>query len=301
MSSKNWCFTLNNYSEQEYRHIVEYAESDPGCHYLVAGREVGESDTPHLQGFVCFTGRKSLTQAKAILGARLHLEVARGTPSQAADYCKKDGDYAEFGTLPVSQGHRSDWDAFREYVVDLGRVPNDLEIAGRFPSLFARYHSSCRTIAQACLPRIRLVPEGSALRNWQSELFDVLEGDCPQGDRFIHFYIDSTGNTGKSWFCSYMLDKLPERTQVLGVGKVSDIAYMLDSEKDIVLIDCERSASEFLQYRILEQMKNQRVTSTKYSATVKLFRKCPHVIVFMNEEPNMEALSTDRYVLKYLN
>lgn len=300
MSAKNWCFTLNNWTQPEYDHIVEYANSCSDCIYFVAGREVGDSGTPHLQGFICFGSRRSLNAVKSALSARMHLEVARGTPEEASVYCKKDGDYVEYGTLPPSQGHRADWDSFREYVMDLGRVPNDLEIAGRFPSLFARYSSACRTIAQACLPRPRLVAEGSTLRDWQSSLRDALIGEC-EDDRSILFYVDSEGNTGKSWFCRYMLDNYEERVQMLGVGRVTDIAYMIDPEKDIFLIDCERSASEFLQYRVLEQMKNRIVTSTKYTATMKVIRKVPHVVVFMNEPPKMDALSADRYVVIDLN
>lgn len=91
------------------------------------------------------------------------------------------------------------------------------------------------------------------------------------------------------------------RVQMLGVGRVTDIAYLIDPEKDIFLIDCERSASEFLQYRVLEQLKNRLVTSTKYTATMKVVRKIPHVVVFMNEEPNMNALSTDRYIVEHLS
>lgn len=167
MSAKNWCFTLNNYSAQEEQHIHDVAVSDgSSILYLVSGREVGDSGTPHLQGFVAFGARKSLTQVKSILGARLHLEIARGSPSQASDYCKKDGDFFEHGVLPLGSGRRTDWDAYTDWVISLGRVSTDLEVAGHFPSLFARYSGACRTIAQAALPVPELVPADSVLRPW---------------------------------------------------------------------------------------------------------------------------------------
>lgn len=299
MSARNWCFTLNNWTEVELQHLSDFAANDTNCVYLIAGREDAGGGTPHLQGFVCFASRRSLSQVRADLSSRAHFEIARGTPEEASAYCKKERDFVEFGALPPSSGNRTDWDTFRSYVVDLGRVPNDLEVAFRFPSLYARYPHACRTIAQASLPRPRLCPEGSTLRDWQSALATALENEC-HDDRSILFYVDHEGNQGKSFFCRYMIDNFWARTQVLGVGKVTDIAFMLDTEKDIVLIDCERSASEFLQYRILEQMKNQWVTSTKYTATVKVFRRIPHVVVFMNEEPDKNALSADRYIIHYL-
>lgn len=296
--AKRWCFTLNNYSAQEEQHVAD-AFSLGGIDYLVAGREVGDSGTRHLQGYVCFESRRGITQVKAILGARLHLEVARGSPAQASDYCKKDGDFMEFGTCPGPQGRRTDWDAFKEWVVSLGRVPTDREIARDFPSLYARYEAKCRFIASAALPDPELLSGAPVLREWQVVLHDALVPECTD-DRSILFYVDKDGNTGKSWFCRYMLEKYATRTQLLGVGRVTDIAYMVDEEKDIFLIDCERSASEFLQYRVLEQMKNRMVVSTKYNGRMKVLRKIPHVVVFMNEDPNMEALSADRYILTSL-
>lgn len=299
VGAKRWCFTLNNYSTQEEQHVADFGAALSGLEYLVAGREIGDSGTPHLQGFVCFTQRNTLIQLKAALGARLHAEVARGSPSQASDYCKKDGDYMEFGTLPTGQGKRSDWDDFKEWVSQLGRVPTDLEIAGEFPSLFARYHSACQVIAQSALPRPRLVDADPTLRDWQSNLRDTLIEPC-EDDRQILFYIDSEGNKGKSWFCRFMMQEYETKVQMLGVGRVVDIAYLIDPEKEIFLIDCERSASEFLQYRVLEQLKNRIVTSTKYSATVKILRHVPHVVVFMNEEPKEGQLSDDRYNMNYI-
>lgn len=297
--AKRWCFTLNNFSPQEYQHIAD-AYGSGTLEYIVAGRETGESGTPHVQGFVCFNSRVSLQHVKSFLGARLHCEVSRGTPQEASDYCKKDGDFLEFGTLPAPQGKRSDWDAYKDWVVSLGRVPTDLEIAHDFPSLFARYHAACRTIAESALPRPKLVPDGANLRDWQGVLVDALKEPCDD-DRSVLFYVDPTGNSGKSWLCRYMLQHYEARVQLLGIGRVVDMAFMVDAEKDIFLIDCERSASEFLQYRVLEQLKNRLVTSTKYSSVVKILRKIPHVVVFMNEEPDQEALSADRYIIEHLN
>ena len=293
MSARFWCFTLNNYSHQEEQHIFDQGTDNDAVLYLVVGREVGESGTPHLQGFVAFRTRLRLVEVKAVLGARLHLEIARASPSQAANYCKKDGDFVEYGTCPIGQGRRGDWDAYSDWVVALGRIPTDLEIAREFPSLFARYSGACRTIAQAALPVPRLVPDGSTLRPWQQDLCDAL--DVPADDRTISFYVDEEGNKGKSWLCRYLMQERPTEVQLLGIGRVVDVAYLLDSEKRIFLIDCERSASQFLQYRVLEQIKNRLVTSTKYLAQMKILRYTPHVVVFMNEIPDMNALSDDRY------
>lgn len=294
MSATRWCYTLNNPSEDESLHIQQLGSSH-GIVYHIFGREVGESGTPHLQGFVIFGTRKSLACVKSIISARLHLETTRATNQAASDYCKKDGDYVVYGTMPVdSRGNRSDWDSFKQWVVSLNRVPTDLEIAGQFPSLYARYSNACFTIASSALPRPQLVPDGSTLRPWQRDLHDLLADDCDD-DRTIQFFIDENGNSGKSWFCRYMLQEYPEKVQMLGIGRVTDMAFLIDPEKSIFLIDVERSACEYLQYRVLEQLKNRLVMSTKYTTAMKILRKIPHVIVFSNEQPDRTKLSRDRY------
>jgi len=50
-----------------------------------------------------------------------------------------------------------------------------------------------------------------------------------------------------------------------------------------------------LQYGVLEQLKNRMVFSPKYNSCHKIIRRISHVIVFINEEPDMNALTGDRY------
>lgn len=96
--ARHWVFTLNNPGPIPRDSVVDVALVD----YIVVGSEVGESGTPHYQGYVAFKDRKRLTQVRAICPSA-HWEVTRGTPKQASDYCKKDGDYYEHGELPAAQ------------------------------------------------------------------------------------------------------------------------------------------------------------------------------------------------------
>lgn len=88
---RNWCFTCNNYSleDEALFRALEYA-------YLVYGREIGDSGTPHLQGYVQFLRKLRLTALKK-LHRTCHWEVAKGTAKENFDYCSKDGDYFESG------------------------------------------------------------------------------------------------------------------------------------------------------------------------------------------------------------
>lgn len=97
--AKNWCFTINNPTE------VDFPWSDLEAlelfDYVCVGKETGQEGTPHLQGYVVTNKRMRLAGLKKLF-PRAHLEVSRGTPNQASDYCKKDGDFIEYGTLPKS-------------------------------------------------------------------------------------------------------------------------------------------------------------------------------------------------------
>lgn len=107
--AKDFCFTLNNYTTDDIYKLRELENSDAVC-YIICGLESGESGTPHVQGFVQLERKKTLAGVKSLLGSnRYHVEIRRGTPEQASEYCKKDGDYFEFGSIRTTgQGHRSD-------------------------------------------------------------------------------------------------------------------------------------------------------------------------------------------------
>lgn len=293
---KHWCFTLNNYTAAEQIHLSTLI-NNPQVSYLIYGREVGENNTPHLQGYVSFTLRKRLNNVKDLIGARCHLEVARGTPTQNREYCSKEGDFDEYGTLPAQQGKRGEFDVYVEYVKALGRVPSQLEMARDFPSLFARYASAMRTIAQANLDAIPLVPADTILREWQQDLLEDL--DTEPDDREIKFFVDHEGNTGKTFFCRYLVSHRRD-VQILRVGKRDDLAYSVDETKKIFIFDIPRTQMEYLQYPVLEMLKDQMVYSAKYRSVMKTLGHIPHVVVFGNEAPDMNKMSMDRFNIKEL-
>ena len=72
---KYWCFTLNNPTSDERDKILAL-DGDRQLEYLVFGNEVGDSGTPHLQGFVAFVARVRLTQLKQVISERAHFEAA---------------------------------------------------------------------------------------------------------------------------------------------------------------------------------------------------------------------------------
>ena len=122
--TQNYCFTHNNYPNTIVEDEIE-------CQYIIYGKEVGDSGTPHLQGLVRFKQIKSLKQAIGLLPGS-HVEATKSLQA-AIEYCKKEGDYTERGTPPVSQKEKGEkekrkWKEIRE-AAEEGRyddIPEDL-------------------------------------------------------------------------------------------------------------------------------------------------------------------------------
>ena len=293
--SKRWCFTLNNYTQGEYDLLCDALEN---CKYGVVGKEIAETGTPHLQGFCIFDTNRRLNAVRRYLGLRGHYEAARGTSEQASTYCKKGGDFREFGSLPNQGGKRNDISSFVRWVSDVdGRARSEREIMLEYPALYMRYRGSCLRMAELLAPTPQQQP--GELREWQRELeCDLL--DEPD-DRSVRFVIDEEGGRGKSWFIRYMLTKYPDLTQRLSVGKRDDLAYAIDTSKRMMLFDVPRECMKYLQYSILEGLKDGFLFSGKYASSCKFFYHKVHVYVFCNEEPDYEKLSMDRFDVVKLN
>lgn len=99
---KNYVFTINNYTEDH----IDQLEVLKGSKWVVYGKEKGEQGTPHLQGCLGFENQRSWNAVKKLVPG-WHIEPMRGSVEQAIEYCKKDGDVTEIGTLP-KQGERTD-------------------------------------------------------------------------------------------------------------------------------------------------------------------------------------------------
>lgn len=87
MVSKTWCFTLNNYSEEELKALRLL----PDITYLLMGKEVSSTGTPHIQGYITFKNAHRFSAMRKF-SPRAHWEPTR-VDAAANRYCRKDGDY----------------------------------------------------------------------------------------------------------------------------------------------------------------------------------------------------------------
>lgn len=149
MAARNVCFTINNYTENEMDDLMNWNQ----VRYLVFGKEVGENGTPHLQGYVEFKEPKKFATIKKKI-PRAHMESRHGTAKQAADYCKKDGDYTEIGEIS-NQGKRTDIDMACDMIMEGKRM---IEVATAQPSTYVKFHKGFHALQSILLEPRNEVP-----------------------------------------------------------------------------------------------------------------------------------------------
>lgn len=103
---RRWCLTLNNYTDADYERLLVKAKKLSS--YFILGKETGESGTPHIQGFICLKERLRLTQLKMSLSSKAHFEPTKGSIKSNIEYCSKEKNFVEFGSIPNGRGKSSE-------------------------------------------------------------------------------------------------------------------------------------------------------------------------------------------------
>lgn len=83
--ARRWVFTINNPTSGDEEGVKELRAA---ASYCIVGREVGASETPHLQGYVVFAKPWRRMRLARLL-PRAYLHVAHGTSPENQAYCSK--------------------------------------------------------------------------------------------------------------------------------------------------------------------------------------------------------------------
>jgi len=139
---RSFVFTINNYSEDDGSAVdAALMAAAYGCY----APEVGESGTPHLQGYVRWSQPKTIGAACAALGGRAHVELAKGSDADSRAYIfgpyEKDGkskpvnpDAKEYGEL-ARPGKRKDIDLVRDMIKDGSSIKSVIESVSSYQGL----------------------------------------------------------------------------------------------------------------------------------------------------------------------
>lgn len=240
----------------------------------------------------------------------MHLDIARGSGIDNRTYIKgpydKDGKskpvndtFREVGRLSGGQGHRSDLDDVKE-AIDSGSTFD--EVSSTHFSVVARCSNFIQTYARS-VARKRAREEGEAfyadvvLKPWQDKYKNIMLGEVD--NRAVYWVYDFVGNTGKSFFISYMCAK--HGAISFCPSRLVDLAFAYDMQK-IVLFDLARTVAPSEDkthsldslYSFIEMLKNGRIFSSKYESVTKTFAP-PHVLIVANFPPDRSKLSEDRW------
>lgn len=281
-----WVFTVNNPDFLS----TDLPEFDKEA-YVSWQLEQGQSGTPHVQGYLECRTRVRLTQLKKWLPTA-HFEPRRGTAEQAREYTRKEegrlaGPYERGVWNPTTQGQRSDLQECQAFIEE-GHT--EVEVARQFPDIFARHPQFIRFwLRQTSLAR---APKSKLEhpRRWQSHCLEILS--LPADDRKILWLYDPVGAAGKTALARHLVDQLG--AFYTNGGKHTDICHAYNGES-IVVFDYVRESENYVNYGVMEQIKNGILFSPKYESGMKRF-EAPHLVVFANFLPTTGKLSEDRLV-----
>lgn len=287
---RSWCFTVNNPEGDEP--YLDFTGDDKVRYAVWQKEKAPETGTEHLQGYAEFKQAMRMTGVKKINGlGKAHLEARMGSRKQARDYCMKadsriagpwqHGDFDAGGS-----GARNDIAAARDAILageDIDDVALEhCEVAAKYPQYLTRVQ---RIVKKRKVAKL----EVKAFRPWQAELLAKLE--LEPDARKVMWYYDTKGNTGKSFMARYLVQH--KGAFYCNGGKGPDIAYSYDCER-IAIFDFPREYAEYINYGVIEQVKNGMLFSSKYESGLKLC-DIPHVVIFANFEPDRSKLSCDRW------
>lgn len=98
--SRAWAFTINNYTDADGANL---AAIESVINYMIIGKEGKDTATPHMQGYVKLKNAMSMKALSKKYMPRAHITEARESAAVNKKYCSKEGDFAEYGTLPMDQ------------------------------------------------------------------------------------------------------------------------------------------------------------------------------------------------------
>ena len=144
------------------------------------------------------------------------------------------------------------------------------------------------------------------LRPWQEDALKMVE---TPSERKIIWIMGRRGNEGKTWFQCYMeayfgfhrvvrVDLRIKHANICQVLKKRSLGSI-----DIFLFNDARSVSgeEFNLYRILEDIKDGQATTSKYDNDNIRFKTPNTVMIFSNQYPKVQNLSSDRWQIYNAN
>lgn len=167
-----WVFTINNYTDVELDILRALVDAVDYVSYLCFGLELAPtSGTPHVQGYLQLSSRKSTGQVCTCLGGRARVELAKGSAEQNQKYCSKTREeddepnavYEEYGQAREPRGKkrsRESDDVFDQIKEDIESGSSIVDICRRYPKEFIKFHAGIQKMFSTLNVKYQVVPNG---------------------------------------------------------------------------------------------------------------------------------------------
>lgn len=289
------CFTWFNYPPSFKDELYNFYVTR-NLKFLVFQEELApNTGRPHVQGYFEAPRAMRRTTICNSFSTAVHLEKARGSATECAEYCKKV-DTRKPGTVPVIHGaiaeSRAGFRSDLETACQLAKEYGTKRVAEELPAVYVRNFRGLQAYEEAVREERR--DDDFVPRVWQAKLLATLKGDAD--DRTIHWVHDSVGTQGKSRLVRHLC---LEHGGVLLSGKLNDMSHLwTKGEYRIACFDISRTQQDHMEHLIsfAEQLKNGTICSGKYDGRVMYF-DTPHVVFMSNSMPKDNYWSEDRLQL----
>lgn len=258
--------------------------------YFVAGNEIcPTTGKKHIQLYIYWANARTFSAVKKEFpNAHIEARSQNSTPEQAADYCKKEGDWTEAGELPVDKrGKVNEWKDIVTAIQN-GMTLQDLTLT--YPEASIRYCAGIKNMYELHRPKHKfsILDKYGTYNKIQTKIIQYVE--APTHDREIYWIYDPKGGCGKTDLANHLISN--NGFLVFGNAKTADVALAWNGEN--VIFDYSRSQQDHINYGVIEDIKNGRIFSGKYQSTTKLYAR-PKVLVFANFLPDFGKMSLDRW------
>lgn len=134
---------------------------------------------------------------------------------------------------------------------------------------------------------------------WQIDILKLISEN--PDDRSIYWYYEEDGCRGKTALAKYICAKF---NAICVSGKSNDCKFAIVAYNkikglypDIIIYNVPRCNHDYISYEGMESIKDGFFFSGKYESCQVMFNS-PHIIVFANDEPDFNKLSSDRWKVK---
>lgn len=253
--TKLFFITWNNYKKESIKKLITLSKV---IKYAIQ-EEMAESGTPHLQGCIVFSKRRTFEWLRRQTGKDCHWEAARNIAA-CAEYCTK---------LETRDGKQ--W--VRGFKTKGTRKQKEEEI-----------------------PYVIIDPlDGKTLYGYQKKIMQIVKG--PKDPRKIYWFWSEKGNIGKSALAKHLA--LKHNAYCVGGKFADAFCAIAECVKrkehpQVIMFDLPRAMGNKISYIALEKIKDGMFFSPKYESAQCIFNT-PHLIVFANQPPVREEVSLDRW------